>query len=332
MRRLIVAAAAAGTLMVGSGGTAQGCIDCKAMGPIDGGGVVAKGGGTTYLTLAMPREGTLVQAVSGQNVMRWNMVDGQYGVPTVAAGVTEGLSFDGRRLVLERFVQAYPKRTSGFVVLKARSLRVDRTIDLRGDFSYDALSPDGRYLYLIEHPEPNRADSYRVRAYDVAAGRLLKRTVTDPWEGPRMTGYPVSRVWSPDGVWAYTLYQQSEKKAFVHALDTANMKARCIDLPPAAALSNGMTITSDGSKLSLSMDATPTATVDTMGFSARVTDATPAPPPAPPKTDPVTRIDGSGSQDWLLAAAFGAVVLLGAAGALLVPRLHSGVWRPRRSG
>ncbi len=45
----------------------------------------------------------------------------------------------------------------------------------------------------------------------------------------RWAALPLSRTMSPDGRWAYTLYSGDEN--FVHALDTADGQARCIDLP-----------------------------------------------------------------------------------------------------
>src|SRR4051812_28459799 len=109
MRRLMAAAATAGVLMAMSGGAARACIDCGkgGTGPVDGSGVTSQGGGTTYLTLTIPQHRTLVQAFAGATVMRWKMLSGLYGVPSVAGAVPEGLSFDGNRLVLERFATAF---------------------------------------------------------------------------------------------------------------------------------------------------------------------------------------------------------------------------------
>ena len=45
-----------------------------------------------------------------------------------------------------------------------------------------------------------------------------------------MTGKPVTRAMSPNGQWAYTLYQGSDEGPFVHALDTSGRSAKCIDL------------------------------------------------------------------------------------------------------
>jgi hypothetical protein len=328
MRRLIATMVAAAAVTAMSGGAAQACIDCGkgASGPVTGTGVTSVGGGTTYTALNLPGKRTLVEAFSGATVMRWKVLDGLYGVPSVAAFVPEGLSFDGRKIVLERFASAFPKRRSAFAVLRTRSLRVERTIELRGDFTYDALSPDGRVLYLIEHPQPNRPGTYSVRALDLDSGRLFAKPVADPWEGPRMSGYAVSRTWSSDGIWAYTLYQQGNKKMFVHALNTEMGKARCIDLPPIAIGSDGMTISPDGGVLTVSLGAQPRATVDTQTFSARVWNATPAPAQAPKASGPPAHED-SGGAGWMWAAGFVTILLLAAAGA----HLHSVRWRPRRS-
>ena len=45
-----------------------------------------------------------------------------------------------------------------------------------------------------------------------------------------MRGQPVTRRTSRDGRWAYTLYARG-REPFVHALDTVQGEAYCIDLP-----------------------------------------------------------------------------------------------------
>jgi hypothetical protein len=101
---------------------------------------------------------------------------------------------------------------------------------LRGSWSFDALSPDGKTLYLIEHVNRRDVSQYRVRAYDLEAKRLLPDPIRDPKTGEVMHGYPVTRATSADGRWVYTLYQ-AEHHSFVHALDTVNREAACVDLP-----------------------------------------------------------------------------------------------------
>jgi hypothetical protein len=104
-------------------------------------------------------------------------------------------------------------------------------VKLRGDFSFDALAPRGQTLYMIEHVNAQDALKYRVRAYDLAAGRLLKRMVTDKrrWQSV-MQGVPLARAHSADQRWAFTLYGGGSTM-FVHSLDTRKGYAVCIDLP-----------------------------------------------------------------------------------------------------
>jgi hypothetical protein len=115
-------------------------------------------------------------------------------------------------------------------VIDTRTLRVRRTIALPGDFSFDAISPNGRVMYLIEYLNPRNSTEYAVRAYNMRTHRLYKRPVVDPNESSEgMYGIPVSRVSSRDGRWHYTLYEAREHP-FVHALDTVGRTAVCIDI------------------------------------------------------------------------------------------------------
>jgi hypothetical protein len=124
----------------------------------------------------------------------------------------------------------FPRERTTFAVVDTRTLRVRRTIALRGDFSFDAISPNGRVMYLIEYLSPKDFTEYAVRSYNMRTQRLYKRPVVDPNEaGEDMYGIPVSRVSSRDGRWHYTLYE-ARKHPFVHALDTVGRTAVCIDI------------------------------------------------------------------------------------------------------
>jgi hypothetical protein len=110
-------------------------------------------------------------------------------------------------------------------------MAVERRADLDGDYSFDAISPSGDRIYLIQYLSRRDPTKYAVRAYDTAAGRMLPKPIVDRTEpDEQMHGYPMARVASPNGRWQYTLYTGSENP-FVHALDTARGRARCIDLP-----------------------------------------------------------------------------------------------------
>ena len=123
---------------------------------------------------------------------------------------------------------------SRFAVLDTHSLKPRQTITLNGLWSFDALSPDARTLYLIQHVVRQNANAnrYYVRAYDLVDRRLVKKIIFDARENwGLMSGTPVTRATASSGRWVYTLYTRPGGKPFVHALDAANRKAVCIDLP-----------------------------------------------------------------------------------------------------
>jgi hypothetical protein len=207
-----------------------------APGPVLGwGGVLAPSHAVRYVTFPSGRD-TIVAAVrvDGGRIARWRVVRGAFGIPSVAFdGTTDGVSRDGRTLVLSSWTpQPSPGVVTRFAVVSTANLGPRKVVTLRGSFSFDALSPDGSTLYVIEYlssPDPIR---YRVRAVDLASGRLDPGQIVDKREpDEQMNGQPVSRAWSGDGGWAFTLYSRNGEAPFVHGLDTRNRAARCIDLP-----------------------------------------------------------------------------------------------------
>jgi hypothetical protein len=167
----------------------------------------------------------------GGRVMRARVLDGRWGVPLVANdGTSGGLSADGATLVLMRPARAFPRRHSSFAVVATGPLAVQRTIRFKGEWGYDAISPDGSTLYLVQTIRGR--SRYAVRAYDMLARRLLPDPVVDPSEPDEpLRGLPVTRTTGPGGRWEYTLYAGS-KHPFIHALDTVRRESICIDLPP----------------------------------------------------------------------------------------------------
>src|SRR5204863_2656167 len=114
--------------------------------------------------------GTTTLVGDGSNTVS---VDGKWGLPRVTPnnGVG-GLSADGRVLVLSQdFNPTGALQThSSFLVLSTKPLGVRATVRLKGDFGFDALSPQGRIVYLIQHVSAEDLFQYRVRAYDLRAG------------------------------------------------------------------------------------------------------------------------------------------------------------------
>lgn len=180
---------------------------------------------------------TVVQEIQRRTgrVLRWTVVEGNFGIPLVAFdGTVDGLARDGRTLVLEDVAMSRSllKRTM-FAVLDVRRLRLRYVIRLRGDFTFDALSPGGRMLYLTERLSAKDLTKYRVRAYDVGARRLVSQPLVDKryWDSD-MYGLAMSRVNSKEGAWTYTLYAGGPH-TFVHALNTIGRVAYCVFLPDA---------------------------------------------------------------------------------------------------
>jgi len=188
-----------------------------------------------WLGTATTGEGYLLSAGDGVTRIGTLSLAGDWGLPRVTMdGDVGGLARDGRTLVLSQDYtgSGQLQRTTRFAVLATRPLRLRRIVTLRGDFGFDALSPNGRTLYLIQHVSQRDLFRYRVRAYDLATWRLLPRVIADRRQrGWLMDGFPVSRATSSDGRWVYTLYYQSDNYPFVHALDTVRRTAVCIGLP-----------------------------------------------------------------------------------------------------
>ncbi len=178
---------------------------------------------------------TSIQEINrtGGRVARFMSLKGTWGLPLVAFdGTTAGVMPDGRTLLLAQPIygaQALRKQTS-FAFVDIRKMKLLRKLSIAGAFTFDALSPDAHYLYLVEYLSSEDLTRYRVRAYDLTTERLLPKIVSDrkSWETD-MQGMPISRA-RANG-WAYTLYGASSARPFIHALDTRHVQAVCIDMP-----------------------------------------------------------------------------------------------------
>src|SRR5262249_40296046 len=119
-------------------------------------GVVATTSPIRYVALPVGRE-TLVArtAVAGGRVLGSVRGPGTFTIPAVAYdGSASGLSGDRSTLVLIEPRVAFPRVRTRLAVLDAPGLRLRRAIALRGDFSFDAVSPGGRTIYLIQYVSP----------------------------------------------------------------------------------------------------------------------------------------------------------------------------------
>jgi hypothetical protein len=218
---------------------------------------------STRLWLVRDRDGTTI---------RKRVLPGKLGVPGVTFnGVAEGTWAQGRRLVLSSSVYDDQSRTR-FVVIDTRTLRALKTITLRGAFAFDALSPDGRRLYLLQFPQGVNGIHYVVRSLNMRSGRLEPGAIVDKTErDEQMNGVAFYRAWSPDRTWAYTLYNGGASHAFIHALDTRTRTARCIDLPwkgeAQAILEHAQLLVKAGALTLVGPDGRLLASVDTQTFA-----------------------------------------------------------------
>jgi hypothetical protein len=215
----------------GSGGPSPGVVNGGPGATLPGFGlryVALNDGSNTYIEAIQKRDGSVLNA---------GFIRGTWGVPMIdISGATGGLSADGRTLVLGDANPAFGpngvRKRSSFVVVDPKRLSERARFTLRGDFSFDALSPNGQALFLIQHVSTTDLSRYIVRAYDLQADRLLPGRIADKAQrGWVMTGYAVTRTTSVDGRWVYTLYRHDGGYPFVHALDTVNRQAHCIGVP-----------------------------------------------------------------------------------------------------
>jgi MYXO-CTERM domain-containing protein len=280
-----------------------------------------------YVTLRAGPD-TVVAAVSqvGGQVRRSRVLDGRFTIPAVAYdGSPGGLSADGRTLVLINPRTGFPRRVTTLAVLDTRRLRARDVIRMKGDFSFDAISPDGKLLYLVQYLSERDPSRYLVRLYDLGASRLLPDPIIDPREvGDVMRGTPITRAASPDGRWAYTLYDGAGEHPFIHALDTTGRTARCIDLHGLMGfgLLSELRLepSPDGGTLSVVHPAyeRPHAVVDLQTWEV----SEPAPPAEPEPSSTPAEDDGGAPVALIAAAAAFALVLLFA-----LRRLLKGVLR-----
>ncbi|MFL5943263.1 MAG: hypothetical protein ACJ75L_08370 [Gaiellaceae bacterium] len=234
MRRLsLCPVVAAGALALSSAALADGPLLVNQ----GGAGVASHDGAFHYVTVPNGTSGTLLEKidVAHARVFWWMRLSGVWGTPAVGNGAIngQGLSRDDRTLVLASNSGPFVS-PSKFLVVDPRRMRILRTIALKGAFSFDALSPDGSRMYLIQytHAASNDLSHYIVRGYDLRTNRLLPGKIADRSEDEEtMAGYAQTRTTSPDGRWVYTLYQKPSGEPFVHALDTVRAAAYCIDLP-----------------------------------------------------------------------------------------------------
>ena len=193
-----------------------------------GQGVISNDGALRYVA-SKAGEGTVVNAISTRDgsLLKSKAVDGSFGVPMITyKGPAAGMLRDGSAFVLQSI--GYQPETS-FQLIGTSDLAARTAFTLKGTFAFDALSPDGSKLYLIQHTSQDDLQHYVVRMYDLNAHKLTPGKIADKTQkGWVMQGFPASRATTADGRWVYTLYWNPNGYPFVHALDTVRGVAHCI--------------------------------------------------------------------------------------------------------
>jgi LPXTG-motif cell wall-anchored protein len=248
---------------------------------------------------------------------------GNYTTPAVAIdGTPAGISADGSTLAVIKPRVRFPQTRTHLALLRTEPLTVTDRLDLKGDFSFDAISPDGSRLFLIQYLSKANPEDYAVRELDTRTGKLEPKPIVDPTEADpdEMRGLPLTRVSSRDGRWQYTLYT-GKGKPFVHALDTQRGRAHCIDLPAAAGVPSPYNERLTRPDAGGDFAVTDHGSVVLATINAQTLEAS-APSPKPVHGAPST--GSRAGTDWLLIAGLATV----AVGALA---LTLG-WRRRRGG
>jgi hypothetical protein len=199
---------------------------------LQGGAGIAGPDGMHYVAVPTNANDTILVTIRKDgSVWNWPSFVGSYGIPMVTTRDVGGLSRDGRTLFLQSTTYANTSSTD-FIMVHLPSMVPEDSFFLRGTFAFDALSPNGKRLYLTEHISANNSSRYVVRAYDLLHDRLLPGRIADRTQkGWVMQGDALTRTTSADGRWVYTLYDNYGGYPFIHALDTVRGVAHCVGIP-----------------------------------------------------------------------------------------------------
>src|SRR5687767_8600992 len=179
-----------------------------------------------YLTVQRRRGAVLVERVSGGgSVLRTLALRKRFRVPAIAYdNSVGGLSADGRRLVLITLRRRSPRRVTELAVVDVKRMRLTSVLRLRGDFSFHALSPDARQMYLVQYA-PWDISTYGIRVFDIPERRLRPGSVSEPaGSGAAMRGVPLTQAYGPAGRWHYMLFRV-RGHPYLYSLDTVRRRA-----------------------------------------------------------------------------------------------------------
>ena len=257
--------------------------------------------GYRYVTIDERNVNLLVRIAPDLHVATERPLPGRYTIPAVAIDrTTAGLTADGKMLVLMEPRLRFGRKHTRFLLMSLPGMHVRAAVTLDGDFTFDAMAPDGSVLYFIQYLSKSDPTRYQVRAFDTTAGKLVRQPIVDRSEpDEQMRGYPVSRAMSADGRFAYTLYDGGGDTPFVHVLDTERGEAHCVDLDALAGRQDiyGFRLRRGAAgSIDVELRGRPVLTLDASTFAVRTaTEAAPS---------------GGARETWVATAAGAAALLL----------------------
>jgi hypothetical protein len=202
-------------------------------------------------------------------------IAGAWRLPTIGLDpVPVGVSADGSTVVLVEPDPTAKPGTSRFAVFPRTLDTQPRIVELAGAFEFDALSPDGSLLYVVEHLPGPPAGHYQVRIVETATGTLRPDVIVDKLNvNETMAGWPVAQTRRSDGL-VLTLYRAAGHP-FIHALNSIESWAICLDLPATgaddadAALDWGLATTLGGDLVAINSTLGLAVEVDPSDFAVR---------------------------------------------------------------
>ena len=160
------------------------------------------------------------------------VANGRWSLPAGGAWRVVVVSPDGTHVVLTDGVIDSDHRpaTTRLIVWSSQSPDQPRLVERPGALQPEALSPDGRTVFLLDH----HSTYYRVRILDLLTSELYDSIGRDKSPAEDMYGHAVHAVLSADGLVLSTLYRVADltQKPFVHVLYLAGSWSYCADLPP----------------------------------------------------------------------------------------------------
>lgn len=223
-----------------------------------GGGIVR--GHTLYYLAYVGGNTHLVASPTNGGTPRSLILGGDWYFPNSPGGA-EGLSHDGKTILLVNLLQKQRSTATTFLVVDPARMKVVRQLTPYANQGVpflltDGLSPDASRLFAVEYTNPVAGLASPCSAehgYDLNPYRDISATIhTDAYRKGSM-GAPLTRATTPDGRWDYTLYRESGSgRLLIQVLDTVGSSVHCVYLPKGHAVNPALSLSDDDRTLAVS--------------------------------------------------------------------------------